>query len=125
MTRKLAMIQFYGYDKCSTCKKAEKILVAGKKTFVKTDITTNPPSPATLKAALSQGYVLNDLFNKSGVLYREMNMKDKIKTLTEAQALELLSQNGRLVKRPIVTDGKRVSVGLVESNFKKLWDSII
>ncbi len=114
-------IQFFGYDKCSTCRKAEKILTSRKKTFTKIDITLSAPSKTVLKSALAAGYTLSDLFNKSGVLYREMNMKAKIKSLTEVRALELLSQNGRLVKRPIVTDGKRITVGLKEESFLKMW----
>ena len=115
------MLKFYGYDKCSTCKNAEKLLLSKKIAFAKTDITETAPSRDILKLALSQGYTLMDLFNKSGVQYRELNMKDKVKTMTEAEALKLLSQNGRLVKRPIVTDGKNITVGFKEELFQKMW----
>lgn len=115
------MLKFYGYDKCSTCKNAEKVLAAKKINFEKIDITQTAPTISTLKLALSQGYTLMDLFNKSGVQYRELGMKDKIKTMTEAEALKLLSQNGRLVKRPIVTDGKSITVGFNEADIKKMW----
>ena len=114
------MLQFYGYDKCSTCKNAEKVLIAKKIDFAKTDITQTAPAISTLKLALSQGYTLMDLFNKSGVQYRELGMKDKVKTMSEAEALKLLSQNGRLVKRPIVTDGKKITVGF-KDDFKTVW----
>ena len=115
------MLKFYGYDKCSTCKNAEKFLTVQKINFEKTDITQTAPAISTLKLALNQGYTLMDLFNKSGVQYRELGMKDKVKTMTESEALKLLSQNGRLVKRPIVTDGKNITVGFKEASFKKLW----
>lgn len=115
------MLKFYGYDKCSTCKNAEKFLTAKKINFEKIDITQTAPALTTLKLALSQGYTLMDLFNKSGVQYRELGMKDKVKTMTDAEALKLLSQNGRLVKRPIVTDGKNITVGFKADIFKKMW----
>lgn len=113
------MLKFYGYNKCSTCKKAEKALAGQDLKSI--DITETPPSKATLKLALKAGYSLKDLFNKSGVMYREMNMKDKLKELSEAQALDLLTKHGKLVKRPIVTDGEKVSVGFKEDVFKSLW----
>ncbi len=86
------------------------------------DITITPPSKTVLKQALTSGaYKITDLFNKSGEQYRELGMKDKIKNLSEAQMLELLSKNGRLVKRPIVTDGKVVTVGFKEDVFRRVW----
>lgn len=116
------MIKLYGYNKCSTCKKAEKKLKEKGISYNFIDITTTPPSKTTLKSILKSGdYELKDLFNRSGVLYREMNMKDKIKTLSENQAIELLASHGKLVKRPIVTDGKKYTVGFKEDSFSKVW----
>lgn len=86
------------------------------------DITTTPPTKAILQQALKNGdYKITDLFNKSGEQYRDLNMKDKIKKLTQAQMLDMLAKNGRLVKRPIVTDGKTVTVGFKEDVFKRVW----
>lgn len=116
------MIQFFGYPKCSTCRKASKYLDGKKIKYKDIDITETPPSKTLLKAILKSGdYELKDLFNKSGVLYREMNMKDKLKDMSETQALALLAQHGKLVKRPIVSDGSKYSVGFKEDVFKKIW----
>ena len=116
------MLTFYGYDKCSTCRKAKALLAKLGVAFKDIDITVNPPSKTTLAAILKTGaYELPALFNKSGEQYRLLKIKDKIKTMTEAQALALLSSNGRLIKRPIVTDGERVTVGFDEKRFSDAW----
>lgn len=115
------MLKIYSYPKCSTCKKAEKFLKDQGVEFKAVDITETPPAKSTLQRALKQGYSLKDLFNKSGVLYREMNMKDKLKTLSEKDALTLLAEHGKLIKRPIVTDNQHITVGFKEDLFKSTW----
>lgn len=116
------MIKFYGYNKCSTCRKAKQVLEKKKIKFEDIEIVDNPPAKSLLQAILKSGeYKLSDLFNKSGELYREFNMKDKIKTLSESEALDLLAKHGKLVKRPIVTDGKRATVGFKEETFGRFW----
>lgn len=115
------MIQFYGYDKCSTCVKAKKFLSSTGKDFKFTDITLQPPPKTLLKSILGSGrYDLKALFNKSGEMYRSLNMKDKIKTISESEALDLLASNGRLVKRPLISDGKNYIVGYDEAGMKDL-----
>jgi arsenate reductase len=116
------VLTFYGYDKCSTCRKAKALLTKRGIAFKDIDITTAPPPKATLSAILkSDEYALAALFNKSGEQYRTLNMKEKIKTLSESEALTLLSGNGRLIKRPIVSDGKRFTVGFDEKRFTDTW----
>ena len=116
------MIQFYGYDKCGTCRKAEKVLTAKNVRFEKIDITQKPPAKSVLLAILKSGeYQLKELFNKSGEMYRALNMKEKIRKLGEGELVDLLAQNGRLVKRPIITDGKKATVGFDEEKLKKTW----
>lgn len=114
------MLKFYGYKKCSTCRNAQKELEAKGLEYKEFDITTTPPSQALLKKALSSGYTIKDLFNKSGVQYRELNMKEKLPKMSDKEALALLSSNGKLVKRPITTDGTKVTVGY-KDEFKKAW----
>ncbi len=118
-------MKFYGYKACSTCRKAQKFLEACGREYEYSDITQNPPSRGTLEAILQEGsYTLSDLFNKSGMLYREMKMKDKIKTISQDEALTLLAENGKLIKRPIVideTNGFKASVGFKEETFSNLW----
>lgn len=116
------MLTFYGYDRCSTCSKAKKALAAWKVEYRDIDITEKPPTKKLLRALLSSGqYSLGDLFNRSGVQYRELNMKQKLKAMSEAEAIDLLAGNGRLCKRPIVTDGARHTVGYKEDAFKTAW----
>lgn len=110
---------FYGYDNCSTCKKAEKFLKDSGISFEKKDITTTPPDEKTLKNILAKGdYKIKDLFNKSGQVYREMNMKDKIDSMSEDELVKLLSENGRLVKRPVLVNKNKFAVGFKEDVFK-------
>jgi arsenate reductase len=113
-------MKFYGYNKCSTCRKAQKFLDGKKVTYQSIDITETPPPKTVLKKALKTRE-LKKLFNTSGVQYKELNIKDKLKGMTEAQALDLLASNGRLVKRPIAVDGDRVTVGFDEDEYKKTW----
>lgn len=117
-----AKITFYGYDKCGTCRKAKQYMRKQKLEFEDVDITLHPPPKRVLEALLaSEDYRLADLFNRSGKQYRELNMKERLKGMTKAEALGLLSSNGRLVKRPVVSDGKRHSVGFDQERFAALW----
>lgn len=116
------MITFYGYDKCSTCRKAKKVLVERGVAFNFVDITVTPPPKRLLKQIVDSGsYKLTDLLNKSGVQYRELNMKERVKGMTPADLIDVLADNGRLCKRPIVTDGKVHTVGYDEATFAKTW----
>jgi arsenate reductase len=118
------MIEFYGYKKCSTCRKAEKTLESKGVEYKFIDITETPPSKAKLKKVLQQGELeIRKLFNTSGEQYKALGMKDKVAGLTEAQALELLAGNGRLVKRPMVMDGAQSTVGFDPVTFVKTWKS--
>jgi arsenate reductase len=120
------MIKFYGYKKCGTCRKAEKALenYLGKKgaqyTFI--DVTETPPSANELKKMATQADVeLKKMFNTSGVQYRELNIKEKLPAMNDKDILDLLTSNGRLIKRPIVTDGVKTTIGYQEEIFKKAW----
>ena len=113
-------MQFFSYNKCGTCRKAKKILDAYKVSYDEIDITETPPPKSVLKKAIKlKG--MKKLFNTSGEQYKKLRIKDKIGDMTEVQAIELLSSNGRLVKRPIVVDGNRITVGFDEIEYKKIW----
>lgn len=114
-------MKLYGYMKCGTCRKAIKWLGGQGVAYDFVDITLKPPTQAELKKALKVGYGLKDLFNKSGGQYRELNMKDKLPGMSQAEALKLLSGNGYLVKRPICLDGDTVTVGFKEDVFAEAW----
>lgn len=67
------------------------------------------------------GLELKRFFNTSGQKYRELGLKDKVKTLEEGELLDLLASDGMLLKRPIVTNGEKVTVGFKEEEFAKEW----
>ena len=113
-------MKFFSYNKCGTCRKAKKILDAYKVSYDEIDITETPPPKSVLKRAIKlKG--MKKLFNTSGEQYKKLRIKDKIGDMTEVQATELLSSNGRLVKRPIVVDGNRITVGFDEIEYKEVW----
>ena len=113
-------MKFFSYNKCGTCRKAKKILDAYKISYDEIDITETPPPKSVLKKAIKlKG--MKKLFNTSGEQYKKLRIKDKIGDMTEVQAVELLSRNGRLVKRPIVVDGNRITVGFDEIEYKEVW----
>lgn len=110
---------FLQYPKCSTCKKAKKCLEDNNINFVDRDITINNPTKEELKNWYKKsGLELKKFFNMSGVLYREMELKDKIKNMTEDEMLDILSTNGKLVKRPILVNDNKVLVGFKEEEYK-------
>jgi arsenate reductase len=116
------MPKFYQYPKCSTCRNAQKWLEKTGQKLDSVDITLNPPSKSELKMVLQKsGKKVTDLLNKSGEQYRLLNMKEKVKTLTEDQILDLLSKNGRLIKRPLLLDGAKATIGFKEEEFKAAW----
>ncbi len=116
------MIKLYGYKKCSTCRKAELKLKDLGKAYEFIDITEAPPSATVLqKIAELTGIAPEKLFNTSGVQYRALNIRSKLPQLNAEQKFALLAGNGRLIKRPIVSDGERASVGYQEPWFVSTW----
>jgi arsenate reductase (glutaredoxin) len=115
-------ITFYGYKKCSTCRKAEKALEAAGVAYTYIDITEKPPTAKAIKAMVEAcGFPLRKAFNTSGEVYKALNLKDKIEAMSEADMLKMLAGQGRLCKRPMVTDGKSATIGFDEKAFKKVW----
>ena len=116
------MIKFYGYKKCGTCRKAEQALASYGCEYKFIDVTEQPPSASAIKKIAQQAEVeLKKMFNTSGVQYRELKIKDQLPTLTDNQIAAMLAGNGRLIKRPLVTDGTRATVGFKEEVFKSIW----
>ncbi|MBC6310592.1 arsenate reductase family protein [Listeria sp. FSL L7-1582] len=116
------MITFYWYPKCSTCKKAKQWLDENDVAYNQVDMIETPPK----KEELQKWFKNSDLgirrfFNTSGILYREMGLKDKVDQMTDNEAFTLLATDGKLIKRPIVTDGKKVTLGFKESEFVESW----
>jgi len=103
---------FVCYDKCGTCKKAEKYLLDKGYTLEKRDIKGDKPSLEELTAWYkASGLPLKRFYNTSGKLYKELNLKEQIPTMSEEEQLELLASDGMLVKRPILVNGNDVLIG--------------
>lgn len=121
----MSKVKVYEYNKCSTCKKALKFLDGKKVSYAKLAIVDNPPTTTELKQMLGflkvQGKTFKNLFNTSGIQYREYNISEKIKNgMTEQEAISLLSKNGKLIKRPFLLTDKGGAVGFQEDIWKKL-----
>ena len=110
---------FVCYDKCGTCKKAEKYLLDKGISLEKRDIKNDKPSLEELIAWYkASGLPLKRFYNTSGKLYKELNLKDKIPTMSEEEQLALLASDGMLVKRPIVVDGENVLIGFKQAEYE-------
>ncbi|MDR7237875.1 arsenate reductase family protein [Neobacillus drentensis] len=115
-------LTFYWYPKCGTCRNAKKWLDAHHLSYEEVHIVEHPPSREELQDFYQKsGLELKKFFNTSGMKYRELGIKDKMKSATDEELLELLASDGMLIKRPILTDGERVTVGFKEEEFEKMW----
>lgn len=111
---------FIYYPKCSTCIKAKKWLDEEGVKYTERHIVEENPSFDELKEWWKKsGLPLKKFFNTSGMLYKEMQLKDKLPGMSEEEQLKLLSTNGMLVKRPIVVKGKTVLVGFKEAEWSE------
>ena len=112
------MIKFICYPKCTTCLKAKKWLDDNKVEYEMRDIKENKPTFEELKCWYEKsGLPLKRFFNTSGLLYKEMQLKNKLPEMSEEEQLRLLSTNGMLVKRPIVVCNDTVLVGFREAQW--------
>ena len=118
--RKGKIMLFIYYPKCSTCIKAKKWLDEEGVKYTERHIVEENPSFDELKEWWEKsGLPLKKFFNTSGMLYKEMQLKDKLPGMSEEEQLKLLSTNGMLVKRPIVVCGKTVLVGFKEAEWSE------
>jgi arsenate reductase len=118
------MLKLYAYQGCSTCRNAVKWLKLHGISYEEIPIREQPPTILELAAALkSRDDDLGALFNRSGLDYRALGMKDKLPTISQSEALQLLAKNGKLVKRPFAIDEKKrmYLVGFKESE----WESAL
>ncbi|MGK5595718.1 MAG: arsenate reductase family protein [Parachlamydiaceae bacterium] len=111
----------YVYSNCSTCQKALKFLKAHRILFTQKEITQEPPAKQELQKMLGFKHGdLKKLFNTSGQLYRDMQLSQKLASLSIDKALELLSSNGMLVKRPFLLGQDFGLLGFKEEEWKKV-----
>ena len=102
-------LKVYYYDKCGTCKKALKWLDERVVGYMLHPIREKPPTKKELKEALKAVGDSRKLFNVSGQDYRKMDLKSRLPSMSDAERIDLLAQNGNLIKRPfVVGDGVRL-----------------
>lgn len=106
------------YPKCSTCQKAKKWLDDHNIKYTDRHIVENNPSYDELKHWYERsGLPLKKFFNTSGLLYKEMQLKDKLPAMSEEEQLKLLATNGMLVKRPLIVKDDLVLTGFREAEW--------
>ncbi len=114
------MATFICYEKCSTCRKAEKWLQDKGISYEKRPIREENPTAEELRVWKEKsGLPLKRFFNTSGQLYRSMGLKDRLKDMTEDEQIQLLASDGMLVKRPILLSGEHVLVGFREAQWQE------
>lgn len=109
---------FIEYPKCSTCKRAKKYLEENHIEFTDRHIVEQNPTKEELTEWIARsGQPVKKFFNTSGMLYREMELKDKLPTMSEEDQIALLASNGMLVKRPLIVEDDRILIGFKEKEW--------
>ena len=118
------MILFVNYPKCTTCVKAKKWLDENGVDYTSRDVKEDNPSYDELKLWFEKsGLPIKKFFNTCGLLYKSMNLKEKLPTMSEEEMLRLLSTDGMLVKRPIVVTDDTVLVGFKAESWQALLEN--
>lgn len=111
---------FVYYPKCTTCQKAKKWLDEHDVEYEWRDIKEENPSVEELREwHKKSGLELKKFFNTSGLLYKSMNLKEKLPKMSEEEKLELLASDGMLVKRPLLITDDKVLVGFREAGYEE------
>lgn len=117
-------MKIYGLKNCTTAKRGKRFLETHGLDFEEgmIDIRENPPSRQAIQLALeSANGQIRKIINTSGGLYRELGLKDRLDLMNTEEILDLLAENGMLIKRPLVTDGEKATAGANEDLLKKVW----
>lgn len=113
-------MQFINYHKCTTCKNALEYLKGKNIEFIDRQIKEDIPTKNELSWWINKFDIdIKKLFNTSGLLYRKLNLKEKLKDMSDEEKIELLSSDGMLIKRPLLVSDNKILIG-----FKKQeWDN--
>ena len=112
---------FLQYPACSTCQKAKKWLTENNIDYTNRLIVENNPTVEELKAWIPRsGLSIKKFFNTSGLVYKELNLKDKLPHMSKEEQISLLASNGKLVKRPLLITDEWVLVGFKPDEWEKL-----
>jgi len=115
-------IKMIHYPKCTTCKKAQAWLNENGVEFIPQHIVEETPTKEELTSYWKiSGLPLKKFFNTSGMKYRELQLKDRLNEMSDDEQLDLLASDGMLIKRPIVTDGQKITLGFKENEFENTW----
>lgn len=111
---------FIEYPKCSTCQKAKKWLETNKIEFEDRHIIENTPTYEELEKWISQSNQdVKKFFNTSGLLYKELKLKEKLENMTFEEKIKLLASNGMLIKRPLLIGEDVILVGFKENKWSE------
>lgn len=112
---------FIEYPKCSTCKKTKKWLEENNIDFVDRNIVTDTPTVEELSNWIERsGQDIKKWFNTSGLKYKELNLKDKLVSMSDKEKIELLASDGMLIKRPLLISNKGIFTGFKEEKWKEI-----
>lgn len=112
---------FICYKRCSTCAKAKKFLNDNDIKFSEREISEeNPKAEELAKWIEVSGLPIKRFFNTSGMVYRKLNLKDKLADMTDQEKIELLATDGMLVKRPLLIGKDKVLVGFKEAEYSEI-----
>lgn len=113
---------FIEYPKCSTCQKAKKWLENNKIEFTDRHIVEENPSKEELTKWIRESKLdIKRWFNTSGLKYKELNLKEKLPSMSEEEKIKLLSTDGMLIKRPVIITDKGILTGFREEEWRKLF----
>lgn len=116
----MASLKVYSYSKCSTCRKALRWLDEQDVEYEIVDIVSKPPSKKELTSGLAlSGLPLPKLFNTSGQSYREGNWSERLKKVSQSEAIDALAKDGKLVKRPFILAEGFALVGFDEKKYEE------
>jgi len=115
------MIKFYCLKTCSTCKRAEKFLIDNNISYTTIDIRNTKFNIEDIEYIHKKSNKdIKKLFNTSGIIYRSLKLKDKIKTMSLLEKYEILTTDGMLLKRPILITDNKVYIGFKETEYGEL-----
>ena len=109
------------YPKCSTCQKTKKFLESNNISFKERHIVEETPTKEELETWIKKsGLEIKKFFNTSGLKYKELNLKEKLETMTQEEKIELLASNGMLIKRPLWISESKILVGFKEKEWREI-----
>ncbi|OWA34676.1 hypothetical protein B9G55_15780 [Saccharibacillus sp. O16] len=118
----MTSLKVYHYEKCSTCRNAIKWLRNAGHELELIPIVEQPPTPDEVQDLIAKsGLESKKFFNVSGEVYKELGLKDKLADMDEVERARLLASNGKLIKRPVVTDGEHVTLGFKPELYEQSW----